>query len=218
MYDDVSVLRERARVLASRNDLDGAATALWSAAAQTHVPEREYVAVLRQFEDILSRRGDARGALTVIAYLASSQPSAWTRSRVLLPMVPPVDRAMAAAAQGHLGEAAREMESAGRVAAAAIYREKAGEWTAARALWSRLVHATERADAYVAALVRFNLARCARRCDDGDRAREATVACVRLLEEAADHFESVGQRERAFDCFQVLVETGRQSKMFEDVL
>ena len=41
---------------------------------------------------------------------------------------------------------------------------------------------------------------------------------MRLLEEAADHFESVGQRERAFDCFQVLVQIGRESKMFEDVL
>jgi hypothetical protein len=41
---------------------------------------------------------------------------------------------------------------------------------------------------------------------------------VRLLEEAADHFESVGQRERAFDCFQVLVQIGRESKRFEDVL
>jgi hypothetical protein len=41
---------------------------------------------------------------------------------------------------------------------------------------------------------------------------------VRLLEEAADYFESVGQRERAFDCFQVLVQIGRESGMFEDVL
>ncbi len=41
---------------------------------------------------------------------------------------------------------------------------------------------------------------------------------MRLVEEAADHFESVGQRERAFDCFQVLVQIGRESSMFEDVL
>ncbi len=41
---------------------------------------------------------------------------------------------------------------------------------------------------------------------------------MRLVEEAADHFESVGQRERAFDCFQVLVQIGRESGMFEDVL
>jgi hypothetical protein len=39
-----------------------------------------------------------------------------------------------------------------------------------------------------------------------------------LLEEAADHFESIGQRERAFDCFGVLVQIGRESGAFEDVL
>ena len=95
------------------------------------------------------------------------------------------------------------MEDAGLVAAAAICREKAKEWPAARALWSRLAHVTERGDdAYVAALVRFNLARCAKQCGDPRQAREAMVASVRLLEEAADHFESIGQRERAFDCFQ----------------
>ncbi len=74
------------------------------------------------------------------------------------------------------------------------------------------------ADAYNAALVQFNLARCAKKCKDARQAREATVAAVRLLEEAADHFESVGLRERAFDCFQVLVQIGRESGMFEDVL
>ena len=63
-----------------------------------------------------------------------------------------------------------------------------------------------------------NLARCAKKCSDDRQAREANVAAVRLLEEAADYFESVGQRERAFDCFQVLVQIGREGGMFEDVL
>src|SRR5205814_3904035 len=110
-------------------------------------------------------------------------------------------------------------ENAGLVAAAAIYREKAADWQGARALWSRLTQVTMGgADAYNAALVQFNLARCAKQCGDARQAREAIVAAVRLLEEAADHFESVGQRERAFDCFQVLVQIGRESGMFEDVL
>src|SRR5262249_53807202 len=60
--------------------------------------------------------------------------------------------------------------------------------------------------------------RCAKKCGDGRQSREANVAAVRLLEEAADYFESVGQRERAFDCFQVLVQIGREGGMFEDVL
>ena len=50
------------------------------------------------------------------------------------------------------------------------------------------------------------------------RTCEAIVSSVRLLEEAADLFESKGLRERAFDCFQVLVQVGRESGSFEDVL
>ncbi|MGD0676770.1 MAG: HEAT repeat domain-containing protein [Polyangiaceae bacterium] len=218
MFDDVELLRERARLAMMRGDLDGASLALGAAAGQTHLHDPEYASVLRQLEEVLTRRGDARGALTIVAYQASSDPAAWTRTRSLMPHVPAVDRAMVAAAQGLVAEAAREMEGVGRIAAAAVHREHGGDWRGARSLWSRLVHATEQEDAYLAALVRFNLARCARRCNDPAQAHEATVACVRLLEEAADHFESIGQRERAFDCFQVLVEVGRDGGAFEDVL
>jgi len=77
---------------------------------------------------------------------------------------------------------------------------------------------TNGADAYNGALIQFNLSRCAKKCKDPRQTREAMVAAVRLLEEAADHFESIGQRERAFDCFQVLVQIGRESGQFEDVL
>src|SRR6185503_12056954 len=135
------------------------------------------------------------------------------------PGVPAVDRARTLAATGDMAGAAREMENAGLVAAAAIYREKADDWRGARALWSRLAQVVGGgADAYNGALVHFNLARCAKKCGDARQAREANVSAVRLLEEAADYFESVGQRERAFDCFQVLVQVGRESGMFEDVL
>ncbi len=219
MLDDLYVLRDRARAAASRGDLETALGALLAAASQTHVAEHDYAAVLRPLEDLLARRGDARGALTVLGYLASSDAAAWKRAETLARHAPPVDRARIVAAQGRMAEAAHEMENAGLVAAAAVFREKAKDWIAARALWSRLAHVTERGDdAYVTALVRFNLARCARQCGDGGQARDAIVASVRLLEEAADHFESVGQRERAFDCFQVLVQIGRESGAFEDVL
>jgi hypothetical protein len=219
VLEDLYILRDRARSAAARGDLDGAIAALLSAAAQTHVSEHDYVAVLRPLEDALGRRGDVRAAMTVLGYLASSDAASWKRAQPLMPRLPPVDRARALAAQGQMADAARAMEDAGLVAAAAIFREKAKDWAAARALWSRLAHVTERGnDAYVAALVRFNLARCARQCGDASQAREAIVASVRLLEEAADHFESIGQRERAFDCFTVLFQIGRESGAFEDVL
>lgn len=219
MLDDLYVLRDRARAAIAKGDLDAAADALVAAASQTHVSENDYASVLRPLEDVCTRRGDVRGALTVIAYLGAGDAAAWTRCAPLLARVPPQDRAFALGAQGQFAQAAREMEDAGRAAAAAVYREHAKEWSAARACWSRLAARAEAdSDAYVAALVRFNLARCAKRCGDAKPAREAIVLSVRLLEEAADHFESIGQRERAFDCFQVLAQIGRESGSFEDVL
>ena len=235
MLDDLYVLRERARSAAAKGDLDGAVNALLTAAAQTHVNEEDYVSILKPLEEVLVRRGDPRGALSVVWYLTWSDPKSYKRAEALLAKVPPVDRARTLAAQADslpvdqpnraaavaslMDRAAREMENAGLVAAAAIYREKAKDWQGARALWSRIAHVgSSGAHAYDLALVHFNLARCARQCADARQSREAIVAAVRLLEEAADHFESIGQRERAFDCFQVLVQIGRESGMFEDVL
>ncbi len=218
MREEISTLHARAEASIARGRTEEAMASLMAATAHTHASEHDYLAVLRSLEETLLKQGDARAALTVSAYLAGHDESAWARTHAILAHVPPVDRAMAAAAQGKLSDAAREMENAQRFGAAAVLRERTSDWTSARALWSRLAHATETADPYVAALVRFNLARCARRCADPSGAREAMVACVRLLEEAADHFESIGQRERAFDCFQVLIEVGRDGGAFEDVL
>lgn len=219
MLDDLYHLRERARAALGRGDLDDAANSLVSAAGQTHVAEHDYLSVLRPLVDVLVKRNDARSALTVHWYMAFSEPDGWKRAMALLPGVPSVDRARTLAATNDMAGAAREMENAGLVAAAAIYREKADDWRGARALWSRLTQVVGGgADAYNAALVQFNLSRCAKKCGDHRQAREASVAAVRLLEEAADYFESVGQRERAFDCFQVLVQIGREGGMFEDVL
>jgi hypothetical protein len=219
MLDDLYSLRERARNAAARGDLDDALNALMTAAQQTHIAEHDYVSVLRPLEDVFARRGDFRSALTVSWYLAPTDRDGWKRAYAMMKSTPSVDRARTFAAAGEMGAAAQEMEDAGMVAAAAIYREKAADFQGARALWSRLAQVTMAgADAYNAALVQFNLARCAKQCKDARQSREAIVAAVRLLEEAADHFESVGQRERAFDCFQVLVQIGREGGMFEDVL
>jgi tetratricopeptide (TPR) repeat protein len=216
-FDDFRVLRDRARAAASRGDLDGAIDSLLAAAGQAHIAEHDHASVLRLLDDAFTKRGDARAALTVRAYLASCRAAAFARTEELLPSVPPVDRAPVLAAQGRMAEAAREAEGAGRSAAAAIYRETAGDWAGARALWSRLALVAD-ADRYVTALVHFNLARCTRQCADAEQTRSAISASVRLLEEAADHFESSGQRERAFDCFQVLVQIGGQEGAFEDAV
>jgi len=248
---EVEVLREQARIAASRGDHATAVAALLSAATKTHAADSDYDAVLRPLAQALTQANDPRRALTVVEVLASNNPAEWELAQALLGLVPPVDRARALAAQGLMRDAAREAEAGGWIASAAFYREEDADWPSARALWARLasqggaraVVAAREGDAraspatrdsarpsighdggrggdamYVSALVHFNLARCARQCDDAPLLRQATIDCVRLLEEAADHFESIGLRERAFDCFQVLAQVGRESGAFEDVL
>ncbi len=218
-------LRADARQAASRGDLDRARTSLLGALGHTIAREDEYVAATVDAKNLLSRMGDVRGALTVDWYAGDERSQA-----PRLGEVPPIDRARTLlawaerarpdAARGYYQRAADEYESAGQIARAAICREKADDFQGARTLWSRLSHiiSSGGGEPYAAGLARFNLARAAKRAGDMPAAHEATVGSVHLLEEAADRYETVGQRERAFDCYQVLLAIGRESGAFEHVL
>ena len=221
MLDDLHDLTHRARAALAEGRAGDALVELREAARHTHVAEQDYAPVTRMLGDAMEMLGDARGALTARWCVAMNDNAAWASARRLDARVPPVDRARTLLATGDALGAAQAMEEAGLPAAAAIYRENARDWKGARALWSRLsgvVPCASAGDAYVAALVQFNLGRCAAACGDTRQAHGAFVSAVRLLEEAADTFESSGVRERAFDCFQVLVEIGRASEQFEHVL
>jgi hypothetical protein len=234
VLDDLHHLRAEARRAIDQGRPEQAEASLLAAAGETHVADDDYVTVLEPLADLMARRGDVRGALTIRWYLAGREQAPFSGCLPLLPHVSPADRGRTLAAMGNLSEAAREMESAGQLAAAAIYREQAEDWQGARAIWSRLAQTGLRTsgakgagggaaprsevDTYSAALVQCNLARCARRCGDASQAHDAIVVAVRLLEEAADHFEAIGLRERAFDCFQVLIQLGREHGTFEDIV
>lgn len=195
---------------------------------QTYALEEEYAPAVSLLCSVLHQLGDARGALTCAWYLNEDRVADG-----LMVRVPPGDRARthvwrasrlgrgdARVAELHV-QAAQEFDSAGHIAQAAVYLERAGRHHDARPLWSRLGHAighSQEADLYAGALARFNLARTSRRDGDLAAAHAATVASVHLLEEAADRYESLGQRERAFDCYQVLAAIGRDSETIEHAL
>jgi tetratricopeptide (TPR) repeat protein len=232
-------LRDEARTFASRNDLPRARAALAQALQHAIAREEDYVAVTSELRDVLARMNDYRAALTVDWYAGSERTQ-----RSLIEHVPPIDRARtllawadrttdAARAKSIYARAADEYEAAGLVAQAAIARERGGDFARARALWSRLAQlltaspSADRgggdasligADYYAAGLARFNLARTSQRTGDAAAARQAVVEAVHMLEQAADRYETIGQRERAFDCFQVLIAVGRESGEFEHVL
>ncbi len=219
-------LRDEARSARGHGDLPRAHGALFSALQHTVAREEDYVGAVAELRDVLTQMGDHRGALTLDWYSGSERSQ-----RALLQSVPAIDRARTLLAwadratdreraKGTYGKAADEYEAAGLVAQAAIARERGGDFGRARALWSRLaqVLSASSSDLYAAGLARFNLARTSLRTGDAAAAREAVVAAVHLLEEAADRYETIGQRERAFDCYQVLIAIGRESGEFEHVL
>jgi hypothetical protein len=221
---NIESLYEQGRRLVGQRRWDGAIEALCTALLLTHSREELYAPACALLRDAFAGSGDVRSALSLSWYAPDRE-----YQRELLPRVPPIDRARtlaqwASASPSRSSElysqAARELEEAGLLARAAIYYERAEEVKAARALWSRLAQLldAQRAEVYAAGLARFNLARTSGLAGDERAAREATVAAVHSLEEAADRFESVGQRERAFDCYHVLIAIGKLSHGFEHVL
>lgn len=219
-------LRQEAANALARGDVGAARAQLFAALGHGVAREEEYAAAVRELRELLVRTGDVRGALTLDWYLGDER-----RQAELLERVPEVDRARtllawaerstdAGVRQERYARAADAYERAGLVARAAIAREKADDHVRASALWSRLAEVLGGAssDHYAAGLARFNLARTLLRTGEARAAREATVAAVHLLEEAADRYETLSLRERAFDCYHVLIAIGRESGEFEHVL
>lgn len=219
-------LRDEARSFIARGDFAKARTALWSALQHAVAREEDYVAATAELRDVLVKLGDHRGALTADWYAGGERTQ-----RALINNVPAIDRARTLLAwadratdrdraRGIYAKAAEEYEAAGLVAQAAIARERGGDFGGARALWSRLsqILASSGADHYAAGLALWNLARTSLRTGDPSAARKAVVESVHMLEQAADRYETIGQRERAFDCYQVLIAIGKESGEFEHVL
>lgn len=229
-------LRDEARAAKGQRDLPRAQSALFAALQHTVAREEEYVGATVELRDLLVQVGDLRAALTLDWYAGTTadtnvRDGVARSERALLGRVPAIDQARTLLAWADravdreearrlYGRAADQYEAAGLVAQAAIAGERGEDFVRARALWSRLAHllSSSGSELYAAGLSRFNLARTSLRTGDAAAARDAVVASVHLLEEAADRYETIGQRERAFDCYQVLIAVGRESRVFEHVL
>jgi tetratricopeptide (TPR) repeat protein len=222
---DLGEARARAERLVRTGRLREAREALLGGLEQTWAPEQTVAPAVRELGQVLATLGEARGAIGC-AWYAGDEAAA----EALMPQVAASDRARTLArraravpeadprARALWARAASEYEAETLVAHAAICREKAGEHGSARALWSRLcdrIAASEQRDLYAEALARFNLARTSRALEEPRAAHDAVVASVRLLEEAADRFEALGMRDRAFDCYHVLVAVGSESATVE---
>ncbi len=182
---------------------------------QTHVINYEYDDWLRRLGDIYRHLGRQREAAFVYLYLHYfDQARAQLTGEEHLGL-----RARLAEIEKKWTEAATLYQQARLPVHAAVAFEKAKQYTEATAAWKGLVHSAGLGQRpYEAALVHFNYGLAAVRLEAGSpEARRALIESQRKLEQVADDFEQVGELERAFDCFQILLKLGKESAQFENL-
>jgi tetratricopeptide (TPR) repeat protein len=202
--DKRDTLRRAQRALDERQP-DRALDYLWSLIDRAHLPDEEFGSYLAAMVQAYTDLGRKRAAGSILLYLGQMD-AAWRYAAEA-----PTDLARVAIAAGRHADAAKQFEAAGWLGHAAIQLEIAGEDRAARVLWERLAEDHRlREVLYTQGLVYFNLGRACERLGDRAAARRAKVQSMHLLAAAADGFETQGLRERAFDCYQVLLTLGKE--------
>jgi hypothetical protein len=183
--------------------------------AQTHVIDYEYDDWLRRLAEIyrlLDREREAGYIYLYLHYFDQARecfPAASggaERGRVL-----EVEKRSVEAAELYAGE---EMQ-----VHAAVCHEKAKQHRAAASIWEQLTrHPALRDRPYELALVHFNHGMALEKLGgDVTAGRRALVDSQRRLEQVAEDFETRGERERAFDCYQILLKLGKESGQFENL-
>jgi len=183
--------------------------------AQTRAADYEYDDWLRRLAEVYRLQGRRREAGLLYVYLHY-----YDLARELLPKDAAAERARCFALEKRWPEAARELVAAGLPVQAAIAWEEAKDRTRARDGWQALVADPRLRDRpYERALVHFNLGMALQRAESPDRAEivRQLVAAQRLLEQVADEYETAGERERAFDCYQILLKLGQEAGSFENL-
>lgn len=177
---------------------------LWQLVDRSHVIDEElrhYLAMMRSAYVGMDRQ---RAGATISLFLGQLDDAAQRSAEQ------PLDMARVYQHSGDHGQAARFFEKAGWLGHAAIQLEEAGNMRGARVLWEQLAEdARLRDQPYTQGLVRYNLSVACAKLDDRAAARRSMIQAMHLLEAAADGFETQGMRERAFDCYQVIMTIGK---------
>lgn len=207
---DKRAVEGRARRALEARQYEEALVHLWQLADRGNVTEDEYRGALTQMAACYGALGRTRAMASARLYLGDRKGAIEASSH-------PLDRARAYVDAKDAVSAAQAFEEAGWLGHAAIQLEQIKNDRGARVLWDRLVSDPRlREDLYVAGLVHFNLGRACLRLGDRGAGRKAIVHAMHLLTAAADGFEAKGQRERAFDCYGVLLTIGKEGS-FENL-
>ncbi len=184
-------------------------------AAQTHAANYEYDDWLSKLANIYKElhRSDEMGAIYLYLHYFDLANDAFAGEDKR------PQQARVAEVMHQWENAAQLYEGADMVVHAAVAREKAEQFRQAAVHWESLIRDSRlQSLPYEQALVYFNYGMALQSENpEDDLAKRALVDSQRLLEQVADDFETKGQRERAFDCYLILVKMGRDSKQYENL-
>jgi hypothetical protein len=239
MLEANAQLLARAQALASANRPAEAERLFRQLLQHTHVIDFEYDEWLKGIAECYRALGRAREAGYVYLYLhafdraaemfpAAQYPVEAARVRELearrsgVGLRPP-DGSLSAVsnnspAQRLYREAGRGYAEANRHVLSAIAYAQGSDTREERRAWERVLRDPRlRGRLYEQALVHFNLGLSAGRDGDKEASNRHLVQAQRLLEEVADEYDSRGERERAFDCYAILLKLGKDSGSFENL-
>jgi hypothetical protein len=182
--------------------------------SETHVVDTEYddwLAKLATIYKHLRRRKEAGFIYLYLHYFDLARESFVGEEAV-------AERARVLDVERRSLEAASLYAEARMPVHAAVAYERGEDHAEAAARWEALSKDSRlRSRPYEQALVSFNWGMALSRLDDTAASRRALVDSQRRLEQVADDFEIRGERERAFDCYQILLKLGKDSGQFENL-
>jgi tetratricopeptide (TPR) repeat protein len=215
LYTSIESTADQAESLVNQGRFAEAERYYRELVAQTHVIDYEYDDWLRRLADIYRQLKRKREAGFIYLYLHY-----FDMARDCFPgEAGLVERARILEVEKRWGEAAELYARASLPVHAAVAHEKAKQLEQAARAWEQLTkHAGLRDRDYEQALVHFNYGMATARLDpESAAARRALVDSQRRLEQVADDFETRGELERAFDCYQILLKLGKDSGQFENL-
>ena len=182
---------------------------------QTHVIDYEYDDWLRRLADVyglLERRREAGYIYLYLHYFDLARDSFPDDAGR-------VDRARVLEVEKRWQEAALAYDEAKLRVHAGVAFEKSRQYRRAAEAWESLLNEPAlRERPYELALAHFNYGMACTRLDGkGGAGKRALIDSQRRLEQVADDFETRGERERAFDCYQILLKLGKESGSFENL-
>lgn len=214
-YASIESTADQAESLAAQGRFGEAEKYFRELVGQTHVIDYEYDDWLRRLADIykrLNRRRDAGYIYLYLHYFDMARESAPDDEGL-------ADRARVLEVEQRWADAAKLYEQAGLSVHMSVALEKAKKFKEAALGWESLVKSPALTGRdYEQALVHFNFGMALSKDEDEpSKGRRALSDAQRRLEAVADEFEMRGERERAFDCYQILLKLGKDSNQFENL-